>query len=246
MFPQIPGDIEKEVKEKYDKMAGMGLPLQPFVIAVGSKIEEISKVYVRADATTYEVLSLLKGLDINLLIKPESFFIGEISDNKKDGRTTVWTKKSCTGQFVPMRRVLQMFLELPNVYEEIKGYMHNEISSKSNGVHTSIFHGKLWSDISESFIDKIVIPLYLYYDDFEVCDPLSSAKGIHKVGGLYYSIAAMPPKYSSNLDNIFLAQFIYSTDHRDFQNEKCFHKVIEEFKYLYEHGISISGKWPSE
>lgn len=63
-----------------------------------------------------------------------------------------------------------------------------------------------------SYQNKTVIPLYLYYDDFEVCNPLSTAAGIHKIGGLYFSIAALPPEFASSVNNIFLAQLLYSSD----------------------------------
>ncbi|XP_044582966.1 uncharacterized protein LOC123263985 [Cotesia glomerata] len=87
--------------------------------------------------------------------------------------------------------------------------------------------------------NKIVIPLYLYYDDFEVCNPLSTAAGIYKIGGLYFSIAALPPEFSSSVDSIFLAQLLYTSDLKTFGNEKCFSNVIEQLTDLANTGVSI-------
>ena len=74
----------------------------------------------------------------------------------------------------------------------------------------------------------------------EVCDPLSTAAGLHKVGGMYYSIAGLPPKFASTLQNIVLAQFIFTQDQHDLKNAKCFRKVIEECKFLFQNGITIN------
>ena len=84
-----------------------------------------------------------------------------------------------------------------------------------------------------------MIPLFLYFDDFEVCDPLSTAAGVHKIGALYYSVG-LPPKFSSTMENVLLAQFFLTSDQKLFNNQRCYCKVIEELKYLSEKGIVIN------
>ena len=85
-----------------------------------------------------------------------------------------------------------------------------------------------------------MIPLFLYYDDFEISVPLSSAAGVYKIGAMYFSIAALPPEFSSTLDSVFLAQLIYTSDLKKFGTEKCFYKTIEEMKFLSKNGIFIN------
>ena len=46
-------------------------------------------------------------------------------------------------------------------------------------------------------------------------------------------------KFSSTLDNVFLAQFIYSSDVKNFKIKKCFKDLCEELKYLANEGIEI-------
>ena len=57
---------------------------------------------------------------------------------------------------------------------------------------------------------------------------------------MYFSFGGLPPKYSSMLENIFLAQFIYTEDQKEFKNSKCFRKILEEIKYLFSEGININ------
>ncbi|CAD6239436.1 GSCOCG00008686001-RA-CDS, partial [Cotesia congregata] len=100
--------------------------------------------------------------------------------------------------------------------------------------------GKIWKNISKFFCEQTVIPLNLYYDDFEVNDPLSSSAGIHKIVGLYFSIASLPPKFASTVDNIILAQVIYNSDYKEFGAERCFTEINNELNYLATKGITIN------
>lgn len=175
------------------------------------------------------------------LVQPEKIFLGEINMNKKQNGKTILLRKKCYGYFIPMRETLKQILELPNVFKQITDFiMAEEARGKTENIYTSLFQGKKWQYIMEQFTEKIVIPLYLYYDDFEVNNPLSPSAGLHKIGGLYYSIAALPPKFASTLQNVFLGQFIYTSHLKEFGNENCFRRVIDEFKFLAENGITIS------
>lgn len=102
----------------------------------------------------------------------------------------VWTKNPCFGQIIPLRAVLKKNLELPNIFQVVKFFIIDEFAKYDDqGVYTTLFQGEIWKNISKSLCEKTVIPLYLYYDDFEVNNPLSSSVGIHKIEGLYFSIA---------------------------------------------------------
>ncbi|XP_034934881.1 uncharacterized protein [Chelonus insularis] len=186
----------------------------------------------------YKRFKYFKGQ--NLLITPVPFKIGEIKDDKKMKGTVVLTNKQCFAQVVPMRIVLRQFFELPNVYERIISYIKDESSRNYlPKLYTSLFQGKIWENISNSYGKKVVIPLYLYYDDFEISNTLSSAAGIYKIGAFYFSIASMPPEYSSSIDSVFLAEFIHTMDLKEFGNEKCCRAIVDELKFLAEEGIWV-------
>ncbi|XP_074108723.1 uncharacterized protein LOC141533631 isoform X2 [Cotesia typhae] len=44
--------------------------------------------------------------------------------------------------------------------------------------------------------------LQLYYDEFEIVNPLGSKTGIHKLGAFYYTIQNLPPHINSDLNSI--------------------------------------------
>ncbi|CAG5075432.1 Protein of unknown function, partial [Cotesia congregata] len=91
-----------------------------------------------------------------------------------------------------------------------------------------LFQGTVWKEVAAHYNEKTVIPHYIYYDEFGVGDPLSPAATLHKMDGLCYSIAALPPKLSSKFDTVLLAQLIYNSDYKEFKNAKCYCKVISE------------------
>lgn len=87
--------------------------------------------------------------------------------------------------------------------------------------------------------NKLIFPLYLFYDDFEPNNPLGSKSGIYKIGAMYMSLASILVQYAFLLENIFLTQLNFSTDQMQYGNKKIFYKIIQELKYLETEGIGI-------
>lgn len=97
----------------------------------------------------------------------------------------------CYDQVILLRAVLKNCLALPNVFVSIKNFIAAEIAKNNGrGIYTSFFQGSVWKNISKILTGKIFIPLYFYYDVFEINNPLSTSAGFLKIGGLYCSIAA--------------------------------------------------------
>lgn len=77
-------------------------------------------------------------------------------------------------------------------------YLRNE------EVLSSFLDGSTWKNMKSKFKKQFVFPIFLYYDDVEMGNPLEFHSGIHKIGCIYYTVAGLPPQYLSSLDNIFL------------------------------------------
>lgn len=113
---------------------------------------------------------------------------------------------------------------------------------KQKDILTSFLNGTTWKSIKYSFKNKIVFPIFLYYDDAEMGNQLGSHSGIHKMGCIYYTITALPHQYLSSLDNIFPAFLFHSADRGNlkFNNKTMFASLIKVLIYLYDNGITIS------
>lgn len=138
--------------------------------------------------------------------------------------------KNCEGQIIPMRIVLKKFLELPNVLNNILSYIAN--ANSSNNI-SSIFNTSLWKSLTSKYDkNRIILPLYIYFDDFETGNPLGTHASVHKLGAMYFTLGGIPLKYSSQLENIFLWGLFYSSDRLTFGNGIVFRPFITRGKKL--------------
>lgn len=180
-------------------------------------------------------------------IEPSPFFIGERSviDRKNKSYEAKMVVQKSEGQIIELHEILKQFLELPNVFDDIISYMQEEESQCDKSVCRNILQADLWKEVKLKFLNKIVFPLYLFYDDFEPNNPLGSKSGIYKIGAVYISVASVPVQYVSLLENIFLTQLCFSADRVQYGNKSIFYKIIQQLKYLEIEGITIktsSGK----
>uniref|UniRef100_A0A1Y1NC62 C2H2-type domain-containing protein n=1 Tax=Photinus pyralis TaxID=7054 RepID=A0A1Y1NC62_PHOPY len=146
--------------------------------------------------------------------------------------------KNYTAQFISLKAILQKFFALDNVLDDTLTYISS--LEKKSGV-SNIIQTKFWKDkISCYDAHDIVLPLFLYYDDFEAGNPLGSHAGVHKIGTIYFSIPCLPIYYRSQLENIFLTQLFHSSDLKSFGEAVMFSKLVDELNELKRQGIKVS------
>lgn len=75
--------------------------------------------------------------------------------------------------------------------------------------------GTFWQSRLKKCYGKTVLPLLMYFDDFESGNVLVSHLGVHKVGAVYVSISCIPPHRMSVISNIM--GFILSYYVKDLQ-----------------------------
>ena len=81
--------------------------------------------------------------------------------------------------------------------------------------------------------------LHFYTDEFEVCNPIGSKRGKHKVLGVYYLVGNMANKYWSEMKFISLCMLLMEYDPN---YEKLFCPLIEELKLLASRGVDSRGR----
>lgn len=171
-------------------------------------------------------------------IPPQEYSIGERLEFRRGDDAPRAEMVDVTGQFIPLRKTLKIFFEMPRVLDETLDYIkdlknHTEVMS-------NFIQGELWKDMSLQFGEQLVFPLFMYFDDYENNNPLGSHRGISKCGAVYISIPCLPPAFASKLQNIFLFTLFNSLDRTTFKNKLIFSKVIDELLYLETTGIIIN------
>lgn len=107
-----------------------------------------------------------------------------------------------------------------------------------NSLLSNFVQGSLWKEKILSHQNKLVMPFFMYIDDFEINNPLGSKAMSHFISAVYYSFPLMDQ--SSKLVHIFLAALIKSKDLKTFGNDLCFKLLIENLNSLAEDGILIN------
>lgn len=172
-----------------------------------------------------------------LYIPPESFKIGE---NKifitNDSGVSEVTKKDIYAVHIPLKKTLEKVLSVPQVFEEILKYIKQ--LNEENIFMTNLMQGDLWKKKYHD-ANKIILPLIVYYDDFETRNCLGSHAGENKLGGVYVSLACLPPHMVGKLSNIFLSTLVHSKYVQKFGNAKVFTKIIDDLNILAKEGIEL-------
>lgn len=171
------------------------------------------------------------------LIMPQSINIAATLCSKRRKMCTSIGIRNRTVQVIPLRQLLIQFLELSNVFDTITKEIYEK---RHNDILSSVLHGEVWKHIQEQFSEKFVLPLLLYFDDFEINNPLGSHSGIHKIGVVYCTIPCIPSEYFSILENIFLLQIHNAKDHSQLGNKNTFFNIINQIQDLETNGLLIN------
>lgn len=159
-----------------------------------------------------------------------------------------------TCQFVPITEQLQQKFEVEEfrkLYLEYNSQKHVCV----DGEYISFCCGDVYKKSELFCTDPYAIQLQIYTDDFEICSPLQSKAGIHKLCAVYFAIKNFPIQFQSKLENIGLVCLCYSDDinkstQADYNN--IWRLLVEDLKKLETDGIRVGNKqirgticWPS-
>ncbi|CAH1114912.1 unnamed protein product [Psylliodes chrysocephalus] len=140
--------------------------------------------------------------------------------------------------------VLPLSFQFKQIFEKIYNLDKCVYFAKVNASNNTIgcfTQGKLWLEKIKTFKDKIVLPYFLYLDDFEINNPLGSHATSHSMTAIYYSFPLFK-KSNSKLNDIFLAGIFKASDVKTFGNNKCLEDLINELNGLQREGVTLSTK----
>lgn len=185
--------------------------------------------------TTYKRRKLLESDPY--YVEPIPKPIGGRWEKKLNRVTRTYQKHfvQCTFQYVPVLETLKSLFKNTIFKEEfLKSHHTCDTEVYQNFCCASIFKN------NDFFISQIpVIQLQLFFDEFEVVNPLGSKTSIHKIGAIYMTIRNF--ENNSKLYNIYVVALFFSQDLRNefisFNN--ILKPIVEDIKILEESGIEI-------
>lgn len=173
------------------------------------------------------------------LISPIQVSVGTRTEFRKDQMCMV----PSTIQVIPLGKVLVKLLSLDGLLENILTYT-SKLKEFAEPIQ-NVMQGSVWKEIvekkySSSSVNDLHLPLMVYYDDFEVNNPLGSHASIHKLGATYVSLPFLPRKFFSLLNTILMLSVCHASDRVNMGNRMIFTSVIEMLNDLSLHGIDVS------
>ncbi|KAE9521356.1 hypothetical protein AGLY_018248, partial [Aphis glycines] len=134
---------------------------------------------------------------------------------------------------IPFKQVLKLVLETSNLFITIMIYMKNLENNSDNCISSST-QSSIWLSKLTKYPKKIVLPIFLFFDDFEITNPLDSHSGNRKFGAICISLPCLPPELSCSINYVFLAgiwKFCNIQTH-----------IVDQLKFLENIGIVINIK----
>lgn len=166
----------------------------------------------------------------------------------RSGRTTYWKAHfplvesrtvvlhgGDTMEYVPLCDVLKHMLEHSQLSDEYSSY------SCTDGYMRSVFDGSAFQDHEYFAGDTRKLCLQLYNDEFEVCNPLGSKRGKHKMTAVYFSVLNFDVKLRSALSGIHLLLLVKDKHVATYGFSKILEPLIADVKVLANHGITVNG-----
>nr|XP_029723030.1 uncharacterized protein LOC115263789 [Aedes albopictus] len=141
-----------------------------------------------------------------------------------------------TGILMPIKFQLRKYLESPNVF---KAVLHH-LTPSGDGYIRTVVDGSIWKMRAAKMGSNIIIPLNLFFDDFNTTDTVSAHASSTSICGIYYYIPCLPGYVLSKLINILVAGYVLSEDRKFYGNEDLFTNLIEILIDLETEGLEIT------
>jgi len=207
-------------------------------IAAANEFEQNILSEFSSFTSEFKTFNLFKNNDS--FIEPYSKSIGIRKDFIKKKGIRTFSNVECKAQYIPLKVFFKMF-SLQNVLKSTISYLSK---LKSQNVVENFVQSAFWRPKLNQFPEKIIIPYFIFFDDFETGNALGSRSGIHKVGAIYCNFPCLAVDFKwgtsvsqSSLDKMVLVAIFHAADRVEFGNEKILEPIIHEINYLKNNGI---------
>ena len=141
-------------------------------------------------------------------VQPIEYILGTYIGFKNHGAKRQMCEKGDTMVYIPILESIEKFLSNSRIYTLVT----NAQNQCKDGVLYDIRDGTCFKSNSIFQLHTNALQLLLYHDEVEVCNPLGSHIGKHKLDLYYYTLANIDPKYRSKLCAIRLAAIVKAHD----------------------------------
>jgi len=222
-------DIEKTVKTGLDSSESL-------IDSVKRHISELSILFSKLRSPWKIKKFLLEQVSLQA---PKEVVLGTRIIGGAPGKTgiTKQVPKFDVLYHLSVRNLLEKLLAIP----ELRNQLHQHKGNAAKvpvGVYSDYLNG-LTVRQDATTIENIVNVL-LYFDEIEICNPLGSRAGKHKLGMTYLIIKDLPEIFQSKLKYIHLVTIVKSVDIKRYGVCACYQHIVEELGDLWRIGITTA------
>lgn len=188
----------------------------------------------------YMILKYLKSQNILLDFK-QILISTEVIQAYSKSNNIVTKNIDYFVHLVDLKHLFYLFFSNTPIIKQILEYIEyvKTQSSIINVIQTDFWKNKIIKINPDNDPTVLILPLLVYFDDFEILNALGSHSGMQKVGAVYLKLLTLPNHLNSKLLFIFLALLFFTEDRKEFGNEKIFTPLIESLNNLQKEGIPI-------
>lgn len=135
--------------------------------------------------------------------------------------------------YVPILATLESIFKSKHMAEMLKN------SGPSDSRLRDISDGSFLKTHPLFSTERHTVQIQMFYDDFEVANPLGSKRGIHKLGAIYFTLRNLSPKGNSFLANIHLCALFHAQDLKRYGFSEILAPIVRDIKVLESDGIDI-------
>jgi hypothetical protein len=151
---------------------------------------------------------------------------------KKKGAKRVISEQDESVIYIPILESLQQLLGNKNI-----AFIILRTKCCEKGVLHDICDGSIFQNDNYFKEHPDALVIILYHDELEICNPLGSKAGVHKVHMFYYTLANFGPKYRSKLAAVRLLAIVNAKYVKKYGIERILEPIIKDLNVL--HGGSI-------
>lgn len=162
----------------------------------------------------------------------------EINQQHRSGEA-IFTETRNVGVVLPIQFQIRKNFEIPNALKNTLERIETYEKNINKGCISNFVQGDYWQKKKQLFPGKIVIPFFIYGDEYEVNNALGSHSSVQSITAFYISFPVYET-FSPRKRDIFSVAYIKSNDFKTYGNGICLCQLVKIITELEQEGIEIT------
>ena len=148
---------------------------------------------------------------------------------KKGAKMIIQQKEECF-IYIPILKSIEQMLS----NSRIKSFILKAPSFCEKDIYYDICDGSLFRNDNYFKEHRTALSIILYHDELEVCNPLGSNAGVHKIDMFYYTLGNLTPKFRSKHCAVRLLAIANANLVKKYGIDKILSPIISDLKDLHD------------